>query len=116
MSSFSYEVSTDIFYSPSNMSVDLITERLAAHKLPIVRLGHPARLLPSVESHSLDVLTRSPEAGGDIVSDIRKEMDEKLSAVKKSKTFRERREIYRELNDLRKEFRFREKKCVSDLV
>jgi DNA polymerase alpha-associated DNA helicase A len=40
---------------PSNISVDNIVERLASHKVPMVRLGHPARLLPSVLNHSLDV-------------------------------------------------------------
>jgi DNA polymerase alpha-associated DNA helicase A len=33
---------------PSNISVDNIVERLAPHKVPLIRLGHPARLLPSV--------------------------------------------------------------------
>ncbi|KAF7870139.1 uncharacterized protein EAF02_009329 [Botrytis sinoallii] len=50
---------------PSNISVDNIVERLAPHKVPIVRLGHPARLLPSVVNHSLDVLTQTSEAGCD---------------------------------------------------
>src|SRR5689334_20658833 len=44
---------------PSNISVDNIVERLAPHKVPLIRLGHPARLLPSVLNHSLDVLTRT---------------------------------------------------------
>lgn len=47
---------------PSNISVDNIVERLAPHKVPIVRLGHPARLLPSVVSHSLDYLTQTSDA------------------------------------------------------
>src|SRR5699024_6079573 len=33
---------------PSNISVDNIVERLAPNKIPVVRIGHPARLLPSV--------------------------------------------------------------------
>lgn len=47
---------------PSNISVDNIVERLAPHKIPIVRLGHPARLLPSVVNHSLDYLTQTSDA------------------------------------------------------
>lgn len=48
---------------PSNISVDNIVERLAAKKVPVIRLGHPARLLESVVSHSLEVVTQTSEAG-----------------------------------------------------
>lgn len=100
---------------PSNISVDNIVERLSPHKVPIVRLGHPARLLPSVLNHSLDVLTQTSEAG-EIVKDVRTEMDAKQASIKKSKSGKERRAIYLDLKDLRKEFREREKKCVSNLL
>lgn len=102
---------------PSNISVDNIVERLAmtSPSTPIVRLGHPARLLPSVLNHSLEVLTRTSEAGG-IVNDVRREMDEKQSSIRKTKSGRERRAIYAELKDLRKEYREREGKCVDGLV
>lgn len=100
---------------PSNISVDNIVERLAPHKVPIVRLGHPARLLPSVLNHSLDILTRTSEAAA-IVNDVRKEMDAKQASIRKSKSGRERKAIYEDLKELRKEFREREKKCVGSLV
>jgi len=100
---------------PSNISVDNIVERLSPHKVPMVRLGHPARLLPSVLDHSLDVLTRTSEAGA-IVTDIRNEMDAKQECIKKTKSGRERRAIYAELRELRKEYRDREAKCLSNLV
>ena len=100
---------------PSNISVDNIVERLASHRLPIIRLGHPARLLPSVLSHSLDVLTQSSEAAG-IVKDVRKEMDAKQASIKKTRSGKERRLIYGEMKELRKEYREREKLCVTRLV
>ena len=100
---------------PSNISVDNIVERLASHKLPIIRLGHPARLLPSVLNHSLDVLTQTSEAAG-IVKDVRKEMDAKQASIKKTRNGRERRVIYTDMKDLRKEYREREKQCVATLV
>ncbi|KAL2175935.1 P-loop containing nucleoside triphosphate hydrolase protein [Thermothelomyces heterothallicus CBS 202.75] len=100
---------------PSNISVDNIVERLAPHKVPMVRLGHPARLLPSVLDHSLDVLTRTSEAGA-IVKDVRAEMDAKQASIRKTRNGRERRAIYADLKELRKEYRERERKCVSDLV
>ncbi|KAM7219151.1 DNA-binding protein smubp-2 [Rhypophila decipiens] len=100
---------------PSNISVDNIVERLAPHKVPIIRLGHPARLLPSVLNHSLDVLTRTSEAGA-IVKDVRAEMDAKQASIRKTKSGKERRVIYADLKELRKEYRERERKCVSNLV
>ncbi|KAB8299290.1 hypothetical protein EYC80_001367 [Monilinia laxa] len=76
---------------------------------------HPARLLPSVVNHSLDVLTQTSEAAA-IVQDVRKEMDSKQASIKKTKSGRERKAIYGDLKELRKEFREREKKCVNTLV
>lgn len=90
-------------------------ERLAPHKVPIIRLGHPARLLPSVLNHSLDVLTRTSEAA-ELVKDIRKEMDDKQASIRKTRNGRERKSIYGEIKELRKEYREREKKCVSTLI
>ena len=100
---------------PSNISVDNVVERLAPHKLPILRLGHPARLLPSVLNHSLDVLTQTSDAAS-IVRDVRKEMDAKQASIKKTRSGRERRAIYGDIKELRKEFREREKQCVTSLV
>ncbi|KAH7329278.1 hypothetical protein B0I35DRAFT_448515 [Stachybotrys elegans] len=100
---------------PSNVSVDNIVERLSPHKMPILRLGHPARLLPSVLNHSLDVLTQTSEAGA-IVKDVRAEMDAKQASIKKTKSGKERRGIYADLKELRKEYRERERKCVDSLV
>ncbi|KAI0135949.1 DNA helicase [Hypoxylon sp. NC0597] len=100
---------------PSNISVDNIVERLSPHRVPIVRLGHPARLLPSVLSHSLDVLTQTSEAGL-IVKDVRAEMDAKQASIKKTRSGKERKAIYADLKELRKEYRQRERKCVDTLV
>ncbi|MCJ1462610.1 hypothetical protein MMC07_001212 [Pseudocyphellaria aurata] len=100
---------------PSNISVDNIIERLAPHKLSIIRLGHPARLLPSILNHSLDVLTQSSDAA-EIVRDVRKEMDSKQASIKKTRSGKERRAIYGEIKELRKEYREREKQCVTRLI
>lgn len=90
-------------------------ERLSPHKVPTVRLGHPARLLPSVLNHSLDVLTHTSDAA-EIVRDVRKEMDDKQASIRKTKSGKERRQIYGDLRELRKEYREREKKCVGNIV
>ncbi|OJJ42839.1 hypothetical protein ASPZODRAFT_1267726 [Penicilliopsis zonata CBS 506.65] len=100
---------------PSNVSVDNIVERLVPHGVPVVRVGHPARLLPSVLDHSLEVLTQTSDAAA-IVQDVRREMDEKQASIRKTRTGRERRAIYQDLKELRREFRDREAKCVDNLV
>ncbi|KAI5248463.1 DNA helicase [Aureobasidium subglaciale] len=100
---------------PSNISVDNIVERLAPHKVPMVRLGHPARLLPGVLNHSLDILTRTSDAAA-LVKDIRTEMDDKQASIRKTRNGRERKAIYGEIKELRKEYRQREAKCVDSLV
>ncbi|KAJ9650080.1 hypothetical protein H2198_010607, partial [Neophaeococcomyces mojaviensis] len=102
---------------PSNISVDNIVERLAASSpsTPLVRMGHPARLLPSVLDHSLEVLTRTSEAGA-IVKDIREEIDQKIASTKKAKSGKERKAIWSDVRELRKEFREREGKYVDSLV
>ena len=100
---------------PSNISVDNIVERLAPHQVSMIRLGHPARLLPSVLDHSLDVLLYSSDAAG-IVRDVRTEMDDKQASIKKTRSGKERRAIYGDLKELRREYREREKRCLSTLV
>ncbi|KAI7337366.1 DNA helicase [Hortaea werneckii] len=101
---------------PSNISVDNIVERLSSHKnIPMVRLGHPARLLPAVLNHSLEVLTKTSDAA-DIVRDIRAEMDAKQASIRKTRTGRERKGIYNEIRELRKEFRQREGWVVKELL
>lgn len=66
-------------------------------------------------NHSLDVLTNTSEAGA-IVKDVRAEMDFKQASIKKTKSGKERRQIYADLRELRKEYRERERRCVSNLV
>ncbi|KAA8647740.1 hypothetical protein EYZ11_000165 [Aspergillus tanneri] len=100
---------------PSNISVDNIVERLAPKKVPVVRIGHPARLLPSVLEHSLEVLTHTSEAAS-IIRDVRREIDQKQASIRKTRFGREKREIYNDLKELRREFRERESKCVDNLI
>ncbi|KAL8170111.1 UNVERIFIED_CONTAM: DNA-binding protein SMUBP-2 [Gekko kuhli] len=68
--------------APSNIAVDNLVEKLAGRKERILRLGHPARLLESIQPHSLDaVLARGDNA--QIVADIRKEIDQAFVYIQK---------------------------------
>ena len=51
--------------APSNLAVDNLVERLAAAGLACVRVGHPARVLPSVLAHTLEASDRVPRGGAD---------------------------------------------------
>lgn len=42
--------------APSNMAVDNLFEKLLAAGVHAVRLGHPARVLPELRSHTLDLM------------------------------------------------------------
>lgn len=42
--------------APSNLAVDNLLERLLAHDEKAVRLGHPARVLPQLREHTLDLM------------------------------------------------------------
>ncbi|MCA9514259.1 MAG: AAA family ATPase, partial [Myxococcales bacterium] len=46
----------------SHVAVDNLVERLAATEVSVVRLGHPARVMPSVEALTLDALVDASEA------------------------------------------------------
>lgn len=66
--------------APSNVAVDNLVERLAGQGARVLRLGHPARLLPHIQRHCLDaVLARGDSAR--IVADIRKDIDQAVVRV-----------------------------------
>lgn len=45
--------------APSNLAVDNLLERLLAHGETAVRLGHPARVLPQLREHTLDLMVEN---------------------------------------------------------
>jgi superfamily I DNA and/or RNA helicase len=45
--------------APSNLAVDNLLEKLLARGLRAVRIGHPARVLPELREHTLDLLVDS---------------------------------------------------------
>lgn len=102
---------------PSNISVDNILERLHSH-MPgdqLLRLGHPARLLESNLIHSIELVSHYSNAG-EVIRDIRQEIDQNLGKISKTRSGRERKEIYNEIKILRKDYRVREKAVLADIV
>ncbi|CAK9435571.1 uncharacterized protein LODBEIA_P02980 [Lodderomyces beijingensis] len=101
---------------PSNISVDTILERLGdKYKAgELVRIGHPARLLPVNLQHSLEVLSKS--YGRDVIMDLEKDIQSVLGKIKKAKRYAERKALYQELKLLKKELVQRERKIVHELL
>ncbi|XP_038136327.1 DNA-binding protein SMUBP-2 [Cyprinodon tularosa] len=101
--------------APSNVAVDNLVERLARSKAKVLRLGHPARLLESIQKHSLDaVLACSDNAS--IIADIRKDIDKAMVGMKKKSEKGERGNFRREIGELRKELRSRETAAIAQIL
>lgn len=103
--------------APSNVAVDNIAERLAKSEIPVkfVRAGHPARILPSVIEHSLDSLVLKTDEAA-LARDIRTELDDLESKIRKTKERGSRKALRSEQRELRKDLRKRERLAVKRLL
>ncbi|XP_075639152.1 uncharacterized protein LOC142611030 isoform X3 [Castanea sativa] len=99
----------------SNIAVDNIVERLVPHRVKLVRLGHPARLLPQVLESALDAQVLRGDNSA-LASDIRKEMKALNGKLLKTKDKSTRREIQKELRTLSKEEHKRQQLAVTDVI
>ncbi|XP_077372251.1 DNA-binding protein SMUBP-2 [Festucalex cinctus] len=101
--------------APSNVAVDNLVERLARCKAKVLRLGHPARLLESIQKHSLDaILAKSDNAN--IIADIRSDIDKAFLGMKKNNEKGERGNFRREIGELRKELKTREATAIGQIL
>ncbi|XP_015866144.2 uncharacterized protein LOC107403746 [Ziziphus jujuba] len=99
----------------SNIAVDNIVERLARHRVKLVRLGHPARLLPQVLESALDAQVLRGD-NSSLANDIRKEMKALNGKLLKTRDKNTRRDIQKELRTLSKEERKRQQLAVTDVI
>ncbi|KAK2653240.1 hypothetical protein Ddye_013096 [Dipteronia dyeriana] len=99
----------------SNIAVDNIVERLVPHRVKLVRLGHPARLLPQVLESALDAQVLRGD-NSVLANDIRKEMKALNGKLLRTKEKGMRRDIQRELRTLSKEERKRQQLAVMDVI
>ncbi|VEU23897.1 DEKNAAC105088 [Brettanomyces naardenensis] len=102
---------------PSNISVDTILERLSGFfndSSQLVRIGHPARILPQILKHSLDLIVERDSH--EVVEGIMDDIDKLTRKIKKAKNYRERRELYQEMKDLKKDLRSRTRKSFIDAL
>ncbi|KAF1386782.1 hypothetical protein PFLUV_G00098460 [Perca fluviatilis] len=101
--------------APSNVAVDNLVERLARCKAKVLRLGHPARLLESIQKHSLDAILAQSE-NANIIADIRKDMDKAIKGIKKMREKGDRVNFKREIGELRKELKTRESTAIAQIL
>lgn len=99
----------------SNIAVDNIVERLVLHRVKLVRVGHPARLLPQVLDSALDAQVLKGDNSA-LANDIRKEMKSLNGKLLKAKDRNTRRGIQKDLRALGKEERKRQQLAVSDVI
>ncbi|KAH3678494.1 hypothetical protein WICMUC_001511 [Wickerhamomyces mucosus] len=102
---------------PSNISIDTILERLNG-KIPndqLLRIGHPARLLQSNLKHSLDIVSNYSDEG-QLINDIKKEIESTIKKIKKTRSYKEKRAIWTNVKELKKELKVREKKITDQLI
>lgn len=104
--------------APSNIAVDTIVERLSPHlSTKLIRVGHPARMLSDIRKHSLDYvveLTTGEELTG-IEKDIAK-LEIEVRKPRTSKVYIDRKSMWAEIKDLKREFRIRSKKSVREVL
>jgi len=104
----------------SNIAVDNLIEKLSqirtsrSREIRIIRIGHPARLLPEILSHSLDhkiLYSDDSSLARDCRNEI-KSLNQKMIKLDR-RNFMERREIKARIRDLYKEERKRQKMAMD---
>ena len=108
----------------SNIAIDNLVERLMKVKLPgggemrLVRVGHPARLLPAVLAASLEAQLLACD-NSKLAKDCAKEskaLRRKLDKLTDRKDRAERNEVRKELRILAKEERNRQNEAMKDVI
>ncbi|KAF8314019.1 P-loop containing nucleoside triphosphate hydrolase protein [Clavulina sp. PMI_390] len=103
----------------SNLAVDNLLERLIPHGIPLTRIGHPARILTALHNETLDAqAARSDESA--LAKDVKNELEAAMNALSGKGKGRlkgaERKKMWNEVKELRKEYRKREGSVVKNVM
>jgi ATP-dependent RNA/DNA helicase IGHMBP2 len=107
--------------APSNLAVDNLVERLAKAGVDAVRVGHPARVLPSVLEHTLEERVRAHDQA-QIAADLVRQAVQLRADARKQKQrrgpgrFSEARAQEREARQLLSEARELEDRAQKDVL
>jgi predicted DNA helicase len=101
--------------TPSNVAVDNILERMPARD-DMVRVGPSGKIMSSNMDYSLDRLSARSDAGM-LVQSMRQELDRLIQIqLPTSKSRQERKEIYQQMKELRKDIKAREPNIVKSII
>ncbi|GAB5441479.1 MAG: AAA domain-containing protein [Fuerstiella sp.] len=105
--------------APSNTAVDNLLERLIAADVNAVRLGHPARVLDVVRSHTLDALVEKHDAFP-VIQEMQKEAEQLERRANRFTRSRpapgQKYQQRQEARELKKHARMLERQAVGDIV
>lgn len=105
--------------APSNTAVDNLLERLVAADVHAVRLGHPARVLDAVRSHTLDALVERHDAF-EVIQEMQREADHLERRANRFTRARpapgQKYQQRQEARELKKHARMLERQAVSDIL
>lgn len=107
--------------APSNAAVDLLVERLRAHGLDVVRVGHPARVTEEILGTTLDARLAKHERYKDLRGMKRQAEEYRSMGLKYKRNFgkseREQRKLLlSEAKKLKKEAQYFEEYLVGDIL
>jgi superfamily I DNA and/or RNA helicase len=107
--------------APSNLAVDNLVERLVAAGLSCVRLGHPARVLPTLLAHTLEALAEEREPARIARGLVEEALDLRRSAAKRRQKrgpgrFSASREQWRDARALLAEARALEARAEAEVL
>ncbi|XP_076446820.1 DNA-binding protein SMUBP-2-like isoform X2 [Babylonia areolata] len=100
--------------APSNVAVDNMVERLGVRHKRIVRIGHPARLLPHIAPFALDAMVSANDQTA-LAADARRDLSNLLGQLK-GKRGQSRSGIREEMKQLRREVRQREEAATREIL
>jgi len=105
--------------APSNTAVDNLLERLVNVGEPAVRLGHPARVLEVVRTHTLDALVEQHDAMN-LIREIRREAEQLERRAGRYTRSRpapgQRYQQRQEIRELKKQARSLERQAVNEVL
>ncbi|KAL4449194.1 hypothetical protein ABPG74_015576 [Tetrahymena malaccensis] len=99
----------------SNIAVDNMVERLAKTDLKVMRIGHPARMLPTIYEQCLDNKLRKTTCFKELKA-LKQNINKQLQKLQKDISFGEKKEIKKLLTELRKEMREQEQLSIKEVI
>lgn len=99
----------------SNIAVDNLVERLVKYKIPIVRIGHPARMLETTLLYCLDDIYLSSNEY-EVTTTMRKDMKKLEREIANTSNGFVRKQMWKEWRDIKSDLKKREIEGLKRIV